>query len=227
MNLTKDLGLGTADSWPQPLQDTLMDGFAFCSRFFWGPDLEFCSTLYQGNDLALLQASLRQHSFESSGDIVDKIGTATRSYENSAALFQSLEAEYVTLFINNQQGIAAPLYHSCYAGPEGFDSPAILMGEPALEMKKRLASSGLALSGEFNHPPDHLCIEIEYLYFLLKEGWHGDEKEGLAEGQAFAGEWMLPWVRTFQDRLFKVDQDGFYTLAAGLLVNLLSVFKKV
>ncbi len=223
MDVTLKQGPGPVDSWPQPLQDALMDGFAFTSRVFWGPEIEFCSALYQGDGLSFLQAPLLRPFLKSSGSIVDKIGAATRSYENGEALFQSLEAEYVTLFISNQQGIAAPLYHSCYAGPEYLDSPAMLMGEPALGMKKRLASSGLVLSGEFNHPPDHLCIEIEYLYFLLKEGWAGEGKEQLAEGQAFAGEWMLPWVRQFQDRLRPADQGGLYTLVAGLLVDLLEV----
>ena len=226
MNSIKEQGLGAVDSWPQPLLIAVMDGLAFTSRVFWGPELEFCSALYQGDGLTFLQSPLLPSYLESFGDTAEKIGAVSRSYENSEALFQSLEAEYVAFFISNQQGIAAPLYHSCYEGPEGLDCPAMLMGEPALEMKKCLASSGLALSREINHPPDHLCIEIEYLYFLLGQGRAGEGKEWLVKGEAFAGDWMLPWVRTFQDRLVNVNQDGFYTLVAGLLVNLLSAFKE-
>jgi TorA-specific chaperone len=146
-----------------------------------------------------------------------------RSYQDAEALFNDLEARYVALFISNRQGIAAPLYHSCYAGPQGDGNESMLMGEPAVEMRRRLASSGLALDEDLNELPDHLCIEIEYLYFLLKAGWDEGDQRRLAEAKGFAGDWMLPWVRQFHDKLAKVDDEtGFYTLVSGLLVALLT-----
>lgn len=223
MNPTLESGSTTVDSWPQPLQNAVMEGLAFAGRVFWGPELEFCSTLHQGGGLEFLKEPSLKRILESSGDIADEIGATVRLYDNAEALFQNLETAYVTLFISNQQGIAAPLYHSCYAGTEGPDRQAMLMGEAALEMKKRLASSGLALAEDLNQLPDHLCIEIEYLYFLLGEGWAGKSKERLAEGLTFAGDSMLPWVRQFQNQIRAAEKAGFYTLVSSLLVELLSV----
>ncbi len=49
------------------------------------------------------------------------------------------------------------------------------MGPPAVRMKKRFESSGLSLSDNMHEPPDHLSIELEYLYFLLEKGWSDNE----------------------------------------------------
>lgn len=223
MNLTVEPGPSTLDHWPQPLQDAMLDGLAFISRVFWGPDLEFCLALHRGDGLEFLEEPLLERIFASSGDTAAEIYAVARLCGNAEALYENLEAEYVTLFISNRQGIAAPLYHSCYTQPEGPDSPAMLMGEPALEMEKRLASTGLALAKDLNEPPDHLCIEIEYLYFLLKEGWTGKGKALPDAGQTFAGDWMLPWGRQFRDQVKAVEKDGLYSLVSSLLVELLEV----
>ena len=223
MNPAVENGPATADLWPQPLQNAAMEGLAFACRVFWGPELEFCSTLHQGDGLAFLKEPSLTRILESSGAIADEIRATVGLYDNAEVLFQNLETAYVSLFISNRQGIAAPLYHSCYAGAEGPGSQAMLMGAPALEMKKRLASSGLALAEDLNQLPDHLCIEIEYLYFLLGEGWSGKGKERLTEGSTFAGDWMLPWVRQFQNQVRGAEKAGFYTQVSSLLVELLTV----
>jgi len=205
------------------LSAAIMEGLAFVSKVFWGPELEYCRAIHQEDGLAISTVFAFLSNAEPFNATIEKIGAFVRSYQDDEALFQSLEAEFVTLFISNRQGIAAPLYHSCYPGSEGTGSQPLLMGEPAVEMRKRLADAGLALAGDSNELPDHLCIEIEYLYFLLSEGWTKGNEGRLAEGRRFAGEWMLPWVRRFQDRLVNVDEGGFYTLVASLLVELLTI----
>jgi TorA maturation chaperone TorD len=71
----------------------------------------------------------------------------------------------VRLFISNRTGITAPLFHSCYASGDG-----LLMGEPARMMREVLAAQGLDLAETVHEPPDHLSIELEYLYYLRERG---------------------------------------------------------
>jgi len=201
----------------------ILEGLAFVSKVFWGPELGYCRAIHQEGGRAISRELALLSSAEAFSGTVAKIGAVVRSYQDGEALFQNLESEYVSLFISNRQGIAAPLYHSCYAGPEGPGRLAMLMGEPALEMKKRLASSGLALTEALNQPPDHLCIEIEYLYFMLREAWNGKGKELSAEARRFARDWMLPWVRQFQNRVRAAEEAGFYTLVSVLLIDLLTI----
>ncbi|MEN8244432.1 MAG: molecular chaperone TorD family protein [Thermodesulfobacteriota bacterium] len=211
----------------ESLTAAIMEGLAFVSRVFWGPDLEFCRAIYQDKGLISSIELARLSTIEPFGETVEQLGAVIRSYKDGEALFNDLEALYVSLFISNRTGIAAPLYHSCYGGSEGAMSEPLLMGEPAVEMRKRLASSGLALEEDLNQLPDHLCIEIEYLYFLLKEGWSGKGDTWITEAMAFAADFMLPWVREFQGRLAMTDKAGFYTLAASLLTELLRCIETV
>ena len=208
---------------PESLSAAIMEGLAFVSKVFWGPELEYCRAIHQEDGLAISMEFAFLSNAEPFNATIEKIGTFVGSYQDGEDLFQSLETEFVALFISNREGIPAPLYHSCYSGSEETGSQPLLMGEPAVEMRKRLTDVGLALAGESNELPDHLCIEIEYLYFLLSEGWTKGNEGRWAEGRRFAGEWMLPWVRRFQDRLVNVDEGGFYALVAGLLAELLTI----
>jgi TorA maturation chaperone TorD len=210
-NLDQDL---TEVNMPDSLQAATLQGLEFVSRVYWGPDREFCQSLYTDGALPTATTGVLRRAVES-------IGAVIRSYHDAEALFHDLEARYVSLFISSRQGIAAPLYHSCYAGPHGVESEPLLMGEPAVEMRRRMASSGLSLDEGLNQLPDHLCIEIEYLYFLLKAGWDEGDQSRLTEARDFAEDWMLPWVRKFQDRLGAAETAGFYLLVSEMLVELL------
>jgi len=208
---------------PAWLSAVMPEGLEFVSRVFWGPDLEFCQSIHEDRGLISTTEAAHLPTMEPFKETAEQIGAVIRSYQDAEALFNDLEASYVSLFISNREGIVAPLYHSCYTGPEGNKSEPLLMGEPAVEMRRRLASSGLALDEDMNQLPDHLCIEIEYLFFLLKAGWDEGDQRRLVEAKGFAGDWMLPWVRNFQDRLGAVETARFYLLVSEMLVELLTV----
>ena len=99
-----------------------------------------------------------------------KIAVRADSAFFNGALFDFLEESYVRLFVNAQNGITAPLYHSCYQDTGQPDSQSGLMGESAGFMRQFFKSKGLSLANSINEPPDHLSIELEYLYFLLQQG---------------------------------------------------------
>ena len=208
---------------PAWLSAVMPEGLEFVSRVFWGPDLEFCQSIHEDRGLISTTEAAHLPTMEPFKETAEQIGAVIRSYQDAEALFNDLEASYVSLFISNREGIVAPLYHSCYTGPEGNKSEPLLMGEPAVEMRRRLGSSGLALDEDLNQLPDHLCIEIEYLYFLLGEGRKYGHESQQNESKGFAGDWMLPWVRQFHDRLGAAEAAGFYLLVADLLVKLLTV----
>ena len=128
-----------------------------------------------------------------------------------------LETAYVSLFINSRKGLLAPLYHSCY---EYKNVP--MMGPPAAMMKARPAAAGLTVNTEGNDPPDHLCVELEYLYFLLTKGWEGDD-ESLTEAGSFAANVMLPWISEFKKRLLPLQDSEFYASVASLLQIVLKI----
>ena len=85
-------------------------------------------------------------------------------------------------------------------------------------MKERFESKGLSLGDHIHEPPDHLSIELEYLYFLLEKGWSDDDAALMDEALTFAGEIMLPWVVKFQQRLLSIETEcRFYRLTTAIL----------
>ncbi|MBG0791030.1 MAG: molecular chaperone TorD family protein [Desulfovibrionaceae bacterium] len=134
-----------------------------------------------------------------------------------ASDFGELETEYVRLFIAGPGGVPAPLYESCHAGGDPRT-----MGEPALAMRDRLAREGLAVNLDSNEPPDHLAIELEYLYHLLAQGWSGSDPAQARRGVLFAAEVMLPWVRRFRAALAGADPHPVFLAASDLALAILA-----
>ncbi|OIQ50282.1 Tat proofreading chaperone DmsD [Pseudodesulfovibrio hydrargyri] len=130
--------------------------------------------------------------------------------------FSPLEAEYIRLFIAGPGGVPAPLYESCHR-----DGAGRIMGRSALAMRDRLAKAGLEISLPSNEPPDHLALELEYLFHLCAEGWTANPALA-GEAARFAGEVMTPWVGRFRDALAGADPDPVYLAAADTMLALLS-----
>lgn len=194
------------------LSDTkihLLNCLELCVAIFRGPDSETWSDLASNGVPHLLDAV---QGF--SGPTVDPLRGLAAALEGAPG-HEELESEYVRLFIAGPGGIPAPLYESCH-----LDDRPRTMGEPALAMRDRLDAAGLEVSLDSNEPPDHLTIELEYLFTLLAEGW-SSRPETAAQGADFAGQVMLPWVRRFRDALAGADPHPVFGCAADLCVGTL------
>lgn len=130
--------------------------------------------------------------------------------------FSDLQTEYVRLFVAGSGGVIAPLYESCHLGA----APRI-MGDAALAMRSRLGECGLEVSLESNEPPDHISLELEYLYHLLASAWSDNRPELEVRARDFARLDMLPWVRRFRDSLGQGTPHPVFLCAADLTIALL------
>mgnify|MGYP001819581714 CR=1 FL=1 len=199
----------------------LLEGVAWLSRFYWGPAAEISRDILPWINLRSFEALKPMVGYEPP-NVLDELRAINTYFLHEDDIFQYLEQAYVRLFINSRDGIAAPLYASCYetGGGPGKDAP--LMGPPAVLMKERFESKGLSLGDHIHEPPDHLSIELEYLYFLLKRGWADDDAALKDEAVSFAGDVMLPWVVKFQERLGTVETEcRFYHLTTAILCTIL------
>ncbi len=187
---------------------------ALC-RIFWGPDPAQCEEILSGSLPGCL-AGAGSSDPEAARALLSSLKAYISAFSDAGRLYEALEPAYVRLFISDRRGISAPLYQSCYQSPD-----ALLMGPPAREMKQRLEGVGLALSPDLNEPPDHLAIELEYLYFLLKGGTAAGDRQAAREAASFAGKVMLPWVRRMAQVLEGEAECPFYPLMVRLLVLLL------
>lgn len=206
----------------QDQQQAVLEGLAFLSQIFWGPDPETCDTMIQRNCLQPFEILSPLMTFDPPGAI-EEIAAFISEHADSISLFENLEESYVHLFISNRSGIPAPLYQSCYSDAARPGGHALLMGGAALGMKRRLESVGLSLDGDLGQMPDHLSVEIEYLYFLIQGGESGDDSYLTDQAQSFSSEVMLPWVGEFKKRLEGEEVNLFYPRMASLLISLLNL----
>ncbi len=195
-------------------KNAVVDGIKIMSQLFWGPDLDSCQQMIENNFFQSFECFPTKSETGFSVHL-DQIKPIVHSFDTHQSLYDHLNECYVRLFVNSREGIAAPLYASCYE----FEN-APMMGKSAVEMTKRFESKGLSMENIVHEPPDHLAIELEYLFFLLQE------KDELISNEAvsFVTETMLNWVRVFDQRLKSVDEDcRFYSLASSLLVLFLEL----
>ncbi len=144
------------------------------------------------------------------GRALVELAAALPTPDGAEAFCRELEPEYVRLFVSSLGGVAAPPYHSCHPAPHS-GGEARMMGPPARRMAERLRASGLD-TDPGGPPPDHLCVELEYLSLLLESG----SGESAAEARALAGE-MLDWTSRFGRAVAKADAHPFYSSACLLL----------
>jgi TorA-specific chaperone len=198
-----------------PEQVIFLDGLKIMGQTFWGPSLEECTEMVKENYLNRLD-SLTSVLKTDAGNRLHEIGSIIKSFSDGDSLYQHLEEGYVRLFISAKGSITAPLYESCYE----FEG-APLMGRAAAEMKERFETKKLSVADTIQEPPDHLSIELEYLYFLLDKGWRDQDEALVTEGTAFAAETLLPWVSKLHKRLASEKQCLFYPLMVSILEDIL------
>jgi TorA maturation chaperone TorD len=206
----------TSETGPVRNPATFLTALRRLCRLFWGPNAEDCEKLHSGEWFEPLEAIAVQEGEDGQPfhTTIAEMKTVAAASPSPKVLCEDLETAYVQTFINNRGGIAASLYQSSYESDSGA-----LMGPAAHRMKERLAAAGLAVSNDRAEPPDHLGIELEYLYFLLAEGF-GGSAEGLAEAADFTENEITPWVGEMRDRL-TASAVFFYGPAVAVLLHLL------
>jgi len=201
----------------------VLEGIEVLCRIFWGPDMETCRRMIKKDFFTPFEI-IQSDQKDESGIFLNDIQSIPDRFETCESLHGHLDECYINLFINNRDGII-PLYQSCYE----FEN-APMMGASAQKMSGLFESRGLSLGNNFNEPPDHIAIELEYLFFLLQEAWDSrNENEPIpAEVRCFASENMLPWVMDFCRRLESVPVEcRFYLFASRMLVMLLEAISKL
>ena len=196
-------------------REALLGGIQTACRLFWGPDHPHCQEMKQNglfNKLAPIEPILRIHP----PDTLRKLNKMIVRYKDSRTLFDALETAYVGLFINNRKGRIIPLYQSCYE----YDH-APMMGASAIMMNERLAAINLSLGPHINEPPDHIAIELEYLHFLLTNGWAHENASQVKEASSFAADTMLPWILKLHNRLVHHPDAAFYSLGMAVIIGII------
>ena len=85
-----------------------------------------------------------------------------------------LKVEYTRLFISSYPKVPCPPYESVYTTED-----RLTMRENTLNVLRFYNRFGLGLVETFNEPPDHIAVELEFMYFLVSreaEAWKNNDK---------------------------------------------------
>ena len=168
-----------------------------------------------------LLGNLTQNLQEICPDAVQFSRKMEESFE--AYTEEELTVEYSRLFVG-PFGLKAPPYGSIY-----LDNERTVMGPSTMETIQFYEKEGLARDESFNELPDHIAVELEFMYFLIFK-----EAEALQKGESeradvyrlkqesFRSRFIDKWVPALCGNMKEGTDNGFYLALADCLLTLIS-----
>jgi TorA maturation chaperone TorD len=134
-----------------------------------------------------------------------------------------LSQEYLRLFVGPGH-VYCPPYESVHRADRPEMERGLVMGPSTVDLVRRYGEAGLTVSKNFRDLPDHIAVELEFMYYLcakeseLTSGKRSDEVEEWRKRQReFVRDHLRPWVEAFGDCVLRSTCLSFYGSAAALL----------
>jgi TorA maturation chaperone TorD len=131
---------------------------------------------------------------------------------------EDLAVEYARLFVGPFE-LKAPPYGSIY-----LDGERRVMGDSTMEVVRIYEKAGLATDKEFKELPDHIAVELEFMYYLIYKEVEALEKlekdKALALEETrnhFFNRFLSPWVPSFCQKIKEATDNHFYLALANCL----------
>lgn len=135
----------------------------------------------------------------------------------AASAMQDLLVDYTRLFLGPVHPRARP-YGSCW-----LDGDDALMQASTLDVIERYREAGFEMDEAFRDLPDHVAVELEFLYVLgfrrhqaLAAGDTGAAVFIAGLERRFLGEHLGTWIEPFTAAMRDGAETGFYRELAGL-----------
>ncbi len=169
-------------------------------------------------DLDNIVSSLREE-IDKLPAIKYKIGTLAEELASCISDLEHTKVDHAKLFIGPFD-LLAPPYGSIY-----LEGKRKVMGDTTMEVMIKYQEAGLKLDDEFKEPPDHITIELEFMYYLIFKELQGQETN---EYQTeFLINYLEPWVGEFCHRIIQNAGNDFYKLLAKITASFIKADMKV
>jgi TorA maturation chaperone TorD len=146
------------------------------------------------------------------------ISSSLEEESESGDLLETLNVEYMWLFVNAFPNLWSPPYESYYR--EGRT-----IGRAAMECLAVYQEMGLAMAEE-GELPDHIVTQLEYLHFLciaqigaVEQGDRALRQILSEKKQKFYEQHIIHWVPEFCGRIRSHSRATFYSVMSRLLKN--------
>jgi TorA maturation chaperone TorD len=144
----------------------------------------------------------------------------------AAESLQTLLVDYARLFLGPPKALAQP-YASVW-----LTGDSTLMQEPTTGLLRLYEEAGLGIDESFRELPDHIAVELEFLYLLTyreAQARQANEQEKMAATRAirqrFVEQHLARWIDAFADAVRSTARTEFYRELAGLTARLLAVLR--
>lgn len=131
---------------------------------------------------------------------------------------EDLLVAYAKLFVGPNE-LLAPPYGSVY-----LDGDKTVMGDSTLEVIKMYEEQGLSPDDEFSNLPDHIAVELEFMYYLIfKETAALDKSDWdmaldfIKTQDRFLDKFLGRCVKPFCDKMKQGTDNEFYSCLADCL----------
>ncbi len=128
---------------------------------------------------------------------------------------ESLLIDYAKLFVGPDMLIAPP-YGSVY-----LDKERKVMGDSTIKTIKFYRDAGLIMSDTFKELPDHIAVELEFMYYLVFKESEALEKSDIDTAnkfikmqQEFLNSFLGLWINNFCEKIKNGTENEFYQALA-------------
>ncbi len=182
------------------------DGYRLLSACFYPPQQD---TFLQEEFFKTLEELLRPISHDAAAH-VSEMGKAFLKYSG-----EDLLVAYAKLFVGPNE-LLAPPYGSVY-----LDGEKKVMGDSTLEAIKMYEEQGLSIDSGFGNLPDHVTVELEFMYYLIFKEAEALERSDwdtaldlIKTQELFFDKFLGRWVKPFCDKIKEGTENEFYTSLA-------------
>jgi len=131
---------------------------------------------------------------------------------------EDLAIEYARLFVGPYE-LKAPPYGSVY-----LDGGRRVMGDSTMEVVRLYEETGLVMDKDFKELPDHIAVELEFMYYLIYKEVEALEKSEKDKVLAlreirnhFFNHFLSPWIPPFCEKIKEATDNQFYIGLADCL----------
>lgn len=181
------------------------DSFKLLAACFYQPEMNIFKEELLPNLLASLKVSCEPAT--ASAEQMLKLLTAYSEEE--------LLVDYAKLFVGPNELIAPP-YGSIY-----LDKERKVMGDSTIKTMELYREAGLAINDDFKELPDHIAVELEFMYYLVFKETEALEKSDIDTAhkfikmqQEFLNSFLGLWINNFCEKIKNGTDNEFYIALA-------------
>lgn len=127
--------------------------------------------------------------------------------EEISSVYKRLKDDYYSLFFPLH---IVPVESVYKEWKKGGNEKGYIMGDPAIEMRKRYEMLGIDIPQAYKDTPDHISLLLEYAS-LLCENLPEESRAGFVSNH-------LDWIEDLRDDVYKYSQSDFYRYIADVTV---------